>query len=211
MNTFVKTLSLVVIAAAISSCSSSIDSKSANYELKPNAALAYAISNENVMDLQSVVDIIKFQERYPNIQLIDLRTPDEFVESHIPGAVNIPLKSLVNKDSWHINLSSDKVNLLFGRVGDDAAEAGLLLKMIGVNNFQICYADYNFIKNNVLDNYSVYNGSYNNEVARYDYAQIVAETAGISIGASSGAAPPPASAAPIVKRTKKAAGGGGCD
>ena len=207
MKLFSKLLSIVVVAVALTSCGNDSVNEAA-YELKPNPALEYAVSGEDMVSLDDFTDMVKFPERYPNVVMIDLRTPDEFDENHIPGAINVPLKTLVFNNIVDELISKDKVNMLYGRLGDNAVEAGLLLKMVGRNNFVVCPADYSFIKNNLIDNYNIHGGTWNNGIARYDYAKVVANTTGKGVSASSTKAP---AAAPIVKRKKKAAGGGGCD
>jgi len=37
---------------------------------------------------------IKEKEANPSIRLVDVRTPSEYREGHIPGAINIPLQEL---------------------------------------------------------------------------------------------------------------------
>ncbi len=37
---------------------------------------------------------VKEKEANPSIRLVDVRTPSEFREGHIPGAINIPLQEL---------------------------------------------------------------------------------------------------------------------
>ncbi len=207
MKLFSKILSIVVIAVALTSCGNDSANKAA-YKLKPNPSLEYAISGEDMVSLNDFADMVKFPERYPNVVMIDLRTPDEFDENHIQGAINVPLKTLIFNNIVDELISSDKVNMLYGRLGDNAIEAGLLLKMVGRNNFMVCPADYSFIKDNMLTNYSIHNGVWDNSIARYDYAKVVSKTIGKGVSASKSTAP---TAAPIVKRKKKEAGGGGCD
>jgi len=207
MKNYIKIFSLAITMVALSSCGNT--PSDAKYDLSPKQALAYAQTNEDVLPLDELTDMFLRPEAYTNVQFIDLRTPLEFDQNHMPGAVNIPLKSLVMRDNCSVMLVNDKVNVLYGKTGDQAFEAGLLLKQVGINNFKICPADYSFIKNHLMDKYDVKVGVYNNEKARYDYAKVVAETAGAAVSAGSAGAPAPAK--PIIKRKKKEAGGGGCD
>jgi len=202
-----KLFSIGLALIVLSSCGET--PSDAKYELSPKEALAYVQANDEVLALDELVDMYFRIEDYPNVQFIDLRTPLEFDASHLPGAINIPIKSLVMRDNCSVMLINDRVNVLYGKTADQAFEAGLLLKQVGVNNFKICPADYSFIKNKLMDKYDVMTGVYNNEIARYDYAKVVAETAGAVASAGSSSAPAPAK--PIIKRKKKEAGGGGCD
>jgi rhodanese-related sulfurtransferase len=207
MKNYIKLFSIGLALIVLSSCGET--PSDAKYELSPKEALAYVQTNEDVIPMDELADMYFRKADYPNVQFIDLRTPLEFDANHMPGAVNIPLKSLVMRDNCSVMLINDKVNVLYGKTGDQAFEAGLLLKQVGINNFKICPADYSFLKNNLMDKYDVETGVYDNEIARYDYAKVVAETAGAAASAGSSSAPAPAK--PIIKRKKKEAGGGGCD
>lgn len=207
MKRYIKLFSISLALLAFASCSDT--PSDAKYDLSPKQALEFAAKGDNILSLEQFADMVYRPADYPNVQFIDLRTPLEFDQGHLPGAVNIPEKSLVNRDNCDVMLVNDKVNVLYGKVGDQAVESGLLLKMVGINNFKVVPADWDFIRENMLDEYAVYTGVYNNEKARYDYAKIVAETAGAAVGGGSVAAPAPAK--PIIKRKKKEAGGGGCD
>jgi rhodanese-related sulfurtransferase len=207
MKNYIKLFSIGLALVVLSSCGET--PSDAKYDLSPKEALAYAQTNEDVIPMDELADMYFRKAEYPNVQFIDLRTPLEFDASHLPGAVNIPIKSLVMRDNCSVMIINDKVNVLYGKSGDQAFEAGLLLKQVGINNFKICPADYSFLKNNLMDKYDVMTGVYDNEKARYDYAKVVAETAGAAASAGSSSAPAPAK--PIIKRKKKEAGGGGCD
>jgi rhodanese-related sulfurtransferase len=207
MKNLIKLFSISLVVLLFTSCGET--PSDAKYDLTPRQALTYAETNEDVLSLDEFTDMVYRAQDYTNVQFIDLRTPLEFDAGHLPGAVNIPLKSLVNRDNCEVMLDNKKVNVLYGATGDQAVEAGLLLKMVGINNFKICPADWSFVKNNMQNKYSIYTGVFNNEKPRYDYAKVVAETAGAAVSAGSSSAPAPAK--PIIKRKKKEAGGGGCD
>ena len=207
MKRYIKLLSISLALLVFTSCSET--PSDAKYDLSPKQALQFVIKGDNILLLEQFADMVYRPADYSNVQFIDLRTPLEFDQGHLPGAINVPAKSLVNRDNCEVMLVNDKVNVLYGKIGDQAVEAGLLLKMVGINNFKIVPADWAYIQNNMLNEYGVYTGVFNNEKARYDYAKVVAETAGAAVGGGSVAAPAPAK--PIIKRKKKEAGGGGCD
>jgi len=208
MKNYIKLFSIALALLVFTSCGET--PSDAKYELSPKEALAYAQTNEDVIPLNELADMYFRSADYSNVQFIDLRTPLEFDQSHLPKAVNIPLKSLVMRENCEVMLVNDKVNVLYGKTADQAFEAGLLLEQVGINNFKVCPADYSFLKSNLMDKYDVKTGVYDNEIARYDYAKVVAETAGAVATAGGSSAPAPA-AKPIIKRKKKEAGGGGCD
>ncbi len=64
-----------------------------------------------------------------NEQLIDVRTPEEFAESHVEGAVNIELSRITNISEDE--LSKEKDVQLYCRSGNRSAQAASILKEAG--------------------------------------------------------------------------------
>ena len=69
----------------------------------------------------------------PNVQLIDVRTPEEFAEGHLPKAVNID----VNSDDFETKVTSlDKEQpvMVYCKMGGRSAKAAEKLKELGFKN-----------------------------------------------------------------------------
>lgn len=62
---------------------------------------------------------------------IDVRTPEEYKQGHIPGAVLIPLNELENRQS---EIPKDKKVLLICRSGSRSAQANAILQKQGFTN-----------------------------------------------------------------------------
>ena len=62
--------------------------------------------------------------------ILDVRTPEEYAASHIPGAVNIPLMSLVSQGA-QLRPYRDKEIVVYCQVGPRAAFAKYLMKQNG--------------------------------------------------------------------------------
>lgn len=60
--------------------------------------------------------------------LLDVRTPEEFADGHIAGAVNIPLAELPNQLS---QIPQDMPLVVYCRSGNRSAQAATLLKEAG--------------------------------------------------------------------------------
>ncbi len=73
--------------------------------------------------LQDIVDAGAF--------LVDVRTPGEFADGHVPGSVNIPLDSIqANLDKFR-----NKENIVvFCRSGNRSGQAKSILERNGFNN-----------------------------------------------------------------------------
>lgn len=63
--------------------------------------------------------------------LVDVRTPQEFAEGHVPGSVNIPLDEVSNQVSKFKN----KTNIVvFCRSGNRSGQAKTILEQNGFTN-----------------------------------------------------------------------------
>lgn len=67
-------------------------------------------------------------------QLIDVRTPQEFAEGHVPGAVNIPLDQIETRSG---EIASDQEVWLVCRSGSRSARAASLLEQKSFNTVNV--------------------------------------------------------------------------
>jgi rhodanese-related sulfurtransferase len=65
---------------------------------EPHDLLAGVLSEEATLSVDQVAEYIVKEDS--TIQLIDLRTPEEFRKQTIPGAVNVQYKDLISKDPY---------------------------------------------------------------------------------------------------------------
>ena len=66
------------------------------------------------------------------LTIIDVRSPEEFAEKHIPGAINIPLTEL---ECHFKEFSNDSIIItVCGKGGGRSAQAAGLLKQMGFSN-----------------------------------------------------------------------------
>lgn len=76
-------------------------------------------------------------DRDPSVFLIDVRTPDEFEEYSIPGAFNIPLENILNKE-WKDYLNQEGMDVILYSNGDIYADqAWALIAQQGVKNLYV--------------------------------------------------------------------------
>ena len=81
------------------------------------------------LDQQQALDKIKTG----NISVIDVRTPEEFAEGHVPGAINIPYDK-IGERLHEIPATKDQPVLLYCRTGKRAAMAETTLTAAGYSN-----------------------------------------------------------------------------
>jgi len=77
------------------------------------------------------IDVFKDMMENGNIYLVDVRTPDEYAEGHIPGAVNVPLRTIAdNLDQ----IPTDQSVMVYCSSGHRAAMSLASLDMLGYTN-----------------------------------------------------------------------------
>ena len=73
-------------------------------------------------------------EDWKKIYVIDTRDADQFNKAHIPGAVNIDWRQVLGRRA---ELPSDKMVLVYCNAGTLSAQAGLALRVAGMDNVRI--------------------------------------------------------------------------
>jgi len=79
-------------------------------ELSPELLLQKIIDDTRFFSADEVAHLLISGD--PSILLIDVRTPDEFAKFALPGAINIPLDSILNEGNEYI-LNQKTVNNIF--------------------------------------------------------------------------------------------------
>jgi rhodanese-related sulfurtransferase len=77
---------------------------------------------------------------WKNIYVVDTRDADQFKKAHIPGAVNIDWRQVLGKRG---ELPTDRMVLLYCNAGTLSAQAGLALRVAGMDNVRILQGGYN--------------------------------------------------------------------
>ena len=73
-------------------------------------------------------------EDWKKIYVIDTRDADQFKKAHIPGAVNIDWRQVLGRRA---ELPSDRMVLVYCNAGTLSAQAGLALRLAGMDNVRI--------------------------------------------------------------------------
>jgi L-ascorbate metabolism protein UlaG (beta-lactamase superfamily)/rhodanese-related sulfurtransferase len=72
-----------------------------------------------------------------NVQLVDVRTAEEYAASHLPGAINIDWRGNDFLDKVNAFLSKDRPTMVYCRSGRRSAEAAALLDGIGIKTYNM--------------------------------------------------------------------------
>jgi rhodanese-related sulfurtransferase len=74
------------------------------------------------------------REEYKNILVIDARDAGQFSKGHIPGAVNIEWRKVLEQRK---KIPKDKMVLIYCNTGSLSAQAGFALRVAGYENVKI--------------------------------------------------------------------------
>ena len=145
----------------------------------------------------------------PTLTLVDLRTSTEFNKYSLDGAVNIPLKDLLDKKYEDIINQDVQTTVFYSNSSDLSAKAWMLTKRLGYNNNYILRGGLNHWVETILRPRELKETASSKEFERYSFRK--AASAYFGGGSATGeSATVKVKAAPI-KRRKKEAAGGGCD
>ncbi|WP_319482699.1 rhodanese-like domain-containing protein [uncultured Draconibacterium sp.] len=89
-----------------------------SFQLKPTELLEISMNPDIYFSVDEVARFVNNEDT--TIQLIDLRSVSEFMESNIPGSINIPFNDLLNPN-WEGYLNQDKVRNVYYANGDKTA------------------------------------------------------------------------------------------
>ncbi len=72
--------------------------------------------------------------RDPSLQLIDVRDPEAYDKFHLPGAVNIPLKNILQEDNIDMLSGEEQQHVFYSNGTLRANQAWVLTKRMGIKN-----------------------------------------------------------------------------
>jgi 3-mercaptopyruvate sulfurtransferase SseA len=129
----------------------------------------------------------------------------------LPGAINIPLQSILSKDHEEILNQGTKMNIFYSNGSTEANEAWLLTRQLGYQNNYVLQGGLNYWMETIMNPEKPGNLAANDELARYDFRKAASAALGggdvsaLAPAASKSAAPKPGVVP--VKKKKKASGG----
>lgn len=107
-------------------------------ELSPENLLLAITNNDRFYSTDELAKMIISGD--PSIQLIDVRSPEEFAKFSLPGAINIPLANILDKDEsgdleWEAYLNQDiKTNIFYSNGSIYANQVWMLTKRLNYPN-----------------------------------------------------------------------------
>ena len=105
-----------------------------SFQLKPNELLSKSASDDIYFSVDQVARFMNNEDS--TVQLIDVRSAEQFKECNIPGSINIPFNHLLNP-WWETTLNQKEVrNIFYGNSDQTANYAWIIVTGLGFpNNF----------------------------------------------------------------------------
>ena len=92
-----------------------------------------APSEENNYRQISMTDAVTMMEEETGYILLDVRTPEDFSEKHIPGAINVPNETIGTEEIPELPVK-DQLILVYCRSGNRSKQASEKLAALGYTN-----------------------------------------------------------------------------
>jgi sulfur-carrier protein adenylyltransferase/sulfurtransferase len=181
----------------------------APFKLNPSQMLEEANNMQMYYSPDEVADLLI--QKDPSIQLIDVRTPDQFELFSLPNAINIPLSDILS-DEYRDYLNQDIYhNIFYSNGTTDAVKAWMITKQIGWENNFVLQGGLNYWAETIMNPQSPPSVSSNEEIARYQFRKgaqqaLVGGTAVSEETSKATSTPKP----PVKRKPKKKRAQGGC-
>jgi len=183
-----------------------------------NTTQPYKLSAEEMLDeVQYGAELIHPDEladwlinNDPSIQLIDVRTPDEYEQFSLGNAINIPFSDILSEE-WVDYLDQGvKMNILYSNGSSKSHEAWMILRQLGYDNNYVLQGGLNYWVETILNPESPKSTEPNDAIAKYDFRKGASQYfGGAAISTKSSSSP--TTKKPVIKRkAKKKAPEGGC-
>ncbi len=90
---------------------------------------------KNQADGVQVLNVAKYEKKMaqPDVQLVDVRTPEEFNEGHLENAINIDVTA-DDFDAKVASLDKEKPVMVYCKLGGRSSKAATRLKELGFKN-----------------------------------------------------------------------------
>lgn len=178
------------------------------YKLTAEELLAEVQEGYQYISTDEVAD--KLVQKDPSIQLIDVRTPDEFEKYHLPNAINIPLSDILSDEYIDLVDQGVRLNIFYSNGTVKSNEAWMITRQLGYENNYVLQGGLNYWVETIMNPSVPSSTSPSDEFAKYDFRKAAGSALyGGDVQVSAPADQP--KTLPKVKRKKKKKGvQGGC-
>ena len=151
-------------------------------------------------------------DKDPTLQLIDVRSKDQYEKFSLPNAINIPLESLLSTEFEEVLNQDVKFNIFYSNSSNEANQAWMITRQLGYKNNYVLQGGLNYWATTIMNPEKPAEGSPNEEIAKYNFRMGASQALGGGLEtASTGPATNSNAPKPVIQKTKKKKGAsGGC-
>lgn len=197
---------LTLLALAVAVVILILPDKQITNEVQPKELLLKIVEETRFLTPDQVAEMII--NRDPSLQLIDVRTPEEYAKFTLPGALNIPLDQILNAESLEIIGQEEKNNVFFSNGTIHANQAWVLTTRLGYLNNFVMKGGLNAWIETIMQPPKPGNAASQAEIDLYEFRRGACQYfMGGSVSEPETAVATPA---PVVRKKKKTVISGGC-
>ncbi|MCB9014071.1 MAG: rhodanese-like domain-containing protein [Bacteroidales bacterium] len=180
------------------------------YKLSAAQLLEEATSASQFITTDQIAEMLI--QKDPKLQLIDVRTPDEFIKFSLPGAINVPLSDLLSDEYRDILDQDIKMNVFYSNGTLHANEAWMITTQLGYKNNYVMQGGTNYWAETILNPQAPATTSPDEEIAKYDFRKgaSMALGGGGALESTAGSSDIKVPDKPIIKKATKKRVQGGC-
>jgi rhodanese-related sulfurtransferase len=198
---FVITLGLIIAAVP--------QNTTRPFKLTASELLAEVNTRTQYIAPETVADMLVKKD--PTLQLIDVRSKDEFEKYHLEGAVNIPINDLLSDENAAFLDQDVKMNVLYSTGTIAANEAWMITRQLGYKNNYVLEGGLNYWFETILNPQKPASTSPDEEFAKYDFRKAASGAlGGGNVETIKSTESTPSSPKPIMTAPKKKKAAGGC-
>jgi rhodanese-related sulfurtransferase len=179
------------------------------YKLTASQMLEEVNTRTQFVAPETVADMIVQKDQ--TLQLIDVRSQDEFEQFSLPGSINIPIADLLSEKYTDVLNQDVKMNVFYSNGTLTANEAWIITRQLGYNNNYVLEGGLNYWFANILNPQQPASTSSDEEFARYDFRKAASQALGgggsVEAQAADNKSAAPKPAVKAAPKKKKAAGG----
>lgn len=150
--------------------------KTRQFRLTANELLTEVNTRTQYVDAETVADMIVKKD--PSLQLIDVRSQEEFEKFSLPGAINIPLASLLSEQYTDVLNQNVKMNVFYSAGTVMSNEAWMLTRQLGYENNFVLEGGLNYWFEAILNPQKPASTASDEEIARYDFRKSASQALG---------------------------------
>jgi sulfur-carrier protein adenylyltransferase/sulfurtransferase len=180
------------------------------YKLSASQMLTQVSGNSQYISTDAVAEMIV--QKDPNLQLIDVRTPDEFIKFSLQGAINVPLTDLLSEEFKDVLDQEIKMNVFYSNGTLQANEAWMITAQLGYKNNYVLQGGLNYWAETIMNPTVPSSTSPDEELAKYDFRKGASAALGGGVSESISSDKPAGNAPvmPVIKKEGKKKVQGGC-